>query len=83
MSRVYEPVRVGATGACGCGYGLELCNPCPTRTRDMGLTAARDLPVSVIKSHAVDFMSTKRAHYNNAKTQVQQVGNTMEHEAGV
>jgi hypothetical protein len=49
----------------------------------MGLTAARDLPVSVIKSHAVDFMSTKRAHYNNAKTQVQQVGNTMEHEAGV
>ena len=38
MSRVCEPVRVGAAGACGCGYGLGVCNPGPTHTHDMGLT---------------------------------------------
>jgi hypothetical protein len=37
MSRVYEPVWVGATGDCGCRYGVRVCNPRSTRTHDMGL----------------------------------------------
>ena len=37
MSRVCEPMRVDATGACGCGCRLRVCNPGPTRTRDKGL----------------------------------------------
>jgi len=38
MSWVYEPVRVGAMGDCGCGYGMRVCNPHSTRTHDTGLT---------------------------------------------
>jgi len=41
MSRVYEPVWVGATGDCGCGYGMWVCNPHSTCTHDMGLTGLK------------------------------------------
>jgi len=58
MSRVYEPVWVGATGDCRCRYGMQVCNPHSTCTHDMGLTglntgwwAFQHLPVSVIESH--------------------------------
>ena len=57
MSRVYEPVRVGATGGGGCGCGLGICNPSPTCTRDTG---SRVLPVSVIESHTVVYNHIKR-----------------------
>ena len=40
MSQVCEPVQVDATGACGCGCGLQVCNPGPTRTHDKGLTGS-------------------------------------------
>src|SRR5271156_6761912 len=43
MSWVCEPLWVGATGACGHGCGLRLCNPGPTRTRDMGLTGITEV----------------------------------------
>ena len=40
MSRVCEPVRVDAMGACGCRCRLRVCNPGPTHTRDKGLTGS-------------------------------------------
>ena len=59
MSRVCEPVRVGATGGGGCRCGLRIHNPSPTRTRDMG---SQVLPVSVIESHAVVYNHIKRIY---------------------
>ena len=72
MSRVYEPMRVGATGGSGCGCGLGICNPSPTHSRDTGLWV---LLVSVIESHAVV--------YNHIKCQNKNSKHTMEHVGGI
>ena len=61
MSRVYEPMWVGATGGGGCGCRLGICNPSPTRTCDTG---SRVLPVSVIELHAVVYNHIKHENDN-------------------